>query len=62
MNHTLTIGLVQQACTEDRTANLAASIEGVREAKTKGAQLVLLSELHTGVYFCQSEDTNVSFA
>jgi N-carbamoylputrescine amidase len=56
MKRTLTIGLVQQACTKDRAANLTASIEGVREASSKGAQLVLLPELHTGEYFCQNED------
>ncbi|MBI5612419.1 MAG: carbon-nitrogen hydrolase [Gammaproteobacteria bacterium] len=57
MNSTLTVGLVQQACGEDRTANLTASIAGVRAAAAQGARLVLLQELHTGVYFCQTEDT-----
>jgi N-carbamoylputrescine amidase len=57
MNRHLKVGLVQQACTEDRARNLAASIDGVRSAQARGAQLVLLQELHTGVYFCQSEDT-----
>jgi N-carbamoylputrescine amidase len=55
--NTLTVGLVQQACGEDRDANLAASIAGIREAAARGAALVLLQELHTGVYFCQTEDT-----
>jgi len=57
MNSTLKVGLVQHACSEDRNSNLAASISGIREAATRGAQLVLLQELHTGVYFCQTEDT-----
>ncbi len=57
MNPTLTVGLVQQACGEDRTTNLAASIAGVRAAAGQGARLVLLQELHAGVYFCQTEDT-----
>jgi N-carbamoylputrescine amidase len=56
MNSTLKVGLVQQACTENRDENLAASIVGIREAAARGAQLVLLQELHTGVYFCQAED------
>ncbi len=56
MNKTLTVGLVQHACDEDREANLAATIAGIREAAGKGARLVLLQELHTGVYFCQTED------
>ncbi|HKK07119.1 MAG TPA: carbon-nitrogen hydrolase [Gammaproteobacteria bacterium] len=53
----LTVGLVQHACGEDREANLAASESGIREAAERGARLVLLPELHTGVYFCQTEDT-----
>jgi N-carbamoylputrescine amidase len=51
----LTVGLVQQSCTMDRATNVAKSIAGIREAAARGAKLVLLQELHTGVYFCQSE-------
>lgn len=53
----LTVGLVQQMGSEDRARNLATSIDGVRAARAQGAQLVLLQELHTGVYFCQNADT-----
>ena len=56
MKH-LKIGLVQQSCTADREANIGRSVAGVREAAAKGAQLVVLQELHTSLYFCQSEDT-----
>lgn len=56
MTKNFRVGLVQHACSEDRTANLAASDIGIREAASRGAELVLLPELHTGVYFCQSED------
>jgi N-carbamoylputrescine amidase len=55
----LKVGLVQQRCTEDRAANLKESIKGIREAAKQGARLVLLQELHTGPYFCQTEDTQV---
>ena len=57
MNPLLKVGLVQQACTEDYTHNLAATESGLRQAAAQGARLVLLQELHTGVYFCQTEDT-----
>jgi len=57
MKRPLNVGLVQQACSEDRAANLAASVAGVRAAHAQGARLVLLQELHAGVYFCQTEDT-----
>jgi N-carbamoylputrescine amidase len=58
MSKTLSVGLVQHACTEDRAANFAASVAGIRDAAARGAKLVLLPELHTGVYFCQTEDTH----
>ena len=54
--NTLTIGLVQQSCVENRDVNLAKSIEGIRKAVAMGAQLVVLQELHAGLYFCQCED------
>jgi len=56
---TLKVGLVQQSCGEDREKNLQASEAGVREAAKRGAQLVLLQELHASVYFCQHEDTGL---
>ena len=55
-NRMLRAGLVQQACTPDRQANLAASIRAIETAATEGAQLVLLQELHGSRYFCQRED------
>jgi N-carbamoylputrescine amidase len=55
----LKVGLVQQRCIADRAANLRESIKGIREAAKQGAKLVLLQELHTGLYFCQTEDTHV---
>jgi N-carbamoylputrescine amidase len=57
VNPILSIGLVQQSCANDRATNLAASIAAIREAVAQGARLVLLQELHTGLYFCQTEDT-----
>jgi N-carbamoylputrescine amidase len=57
MSATLTVGLIQQSCGEDRRRNLDITIAGIRDARAKGAELVLLQELHTGVYFCQTEDT-----
>ena len=52
----LTVGLVQQSCAADCEANLAKSIAAIRRCVAKGAQLVALQELHTGPYFCQTED------
>ena len=52
----LRLAVVQHACCEERETNLAASIDGIRRAAARGAQLVLLQELHGSVYFCQTED------
>jgi N-carbamoylputrescine amidase len=53
----LLVGLVQQSCSADRKVNIEKSTEGIREAAARGAQLIVLQELHCGPYFCQSEDT-----
>ena len=53
----LKIGLVQQSNTDNRRENVEKSIAGIRECAGKGARLVVLQELHTGIYFCQAEDT-----
>ncbi|MEM1327571.1 MAG: carbon-nitrogen hydrolase [Bacteroidota bacterium] len=57
MNHLLKIGIVQQTCSRDREENIEKSINGIKKCAAEGAELVVLQELHTGVYFCQVEDT-----
>ncbi len=54
----LKVGLVQQQCIDNRDANIAKSIAGIEACVAKGATLVVLQELHTGIYFCQAEDTS----
>jgi N-carbamoylputrescine amidase len=54
---TLKAALVQQSCSNDTPGNLSKSITAIREAARLGAQLVVLQELHAGLYFCQNEDT-----
>jgi N-carbamoylputrescine amidase len=56
IKNNLVVGLVQHTCSNDREANLQVSIAGIQEAVAQGARLVLLQELHTGIYFCQTED------
>ena len=48
---------IQQTCGDDRETNLQTSERLVRAAVADGAQLVVLQELHTSRYFCQTEDT-----
>ncbi|MGA2223212.1 MAG: carbon-nitrogen hydrolase [Syntrophobacteraceae bacterium] len=52
----LIVGLVQQSCTEDREANMQKSVNGIRKAALRGAELIVLQELHLGPYFCQTEN------
>ena len=58
MNNLLTVALVQQSNSIDVEQNLQKSIEGIREAAAKGANLVVLQELHRSVYFCQTEEVS----
>ena len=51
------VAVIQQQNTADLDANLARSMDKIREAVAQGAQLVMLQELHRSLYFCQSEDT-----
>lgn len=55
----LKVGIVQQACSENRLENMEKSLEGIRACAKQGAQLVVLQELHTGIYFCQAEETEM---
>jgi N-carbamoylputrescine amidase len=55
----LKIGFVQQSCNEDRLSNIEKSIKGIAECAAKGADLVILQELHCGIYFCQVEETDM---
>ena len=50
------IGLVQNACTADIAANTAAAERGLREAASRGANIVCFQELFRSLYFCQVED------
>ena len=56
MTDKLTLAVVQHACTSDRQSNHDTSIQGIRDAAQQGANLVLLQELHSSLYFCQTED------
>ena len=50
------IGTVQMSCVADKAANLQKTIEQVKVAAAKGAQIVCLQELFTSLYFCDVED------
>ncbi len=51
--------LIQQHNTADCKANIARLSDSIRACAAEGAELVVLQELHNGLYFCQTEDTDV---
>lgn len=44
------------SCVADKAANLTKTIEQIRVAAAKGAQIICLQELFTSLYFCDVED------
>lgn len=58
MNRKLKAAVVQHSNSEHYQSNLEKSIAGIHRAAAQGAQLVMLQELHTSLYFCQVENTD----
>ena len=52
------IGLIQQKCTKSSESNKTHTAELIRDAAKRGAELVILQELHNSLYFCQVESTD----
>ena len=50
------IGILQQHNVADRKENMMRLAEGIADLAKRGAQLVVLQELHNSLYFCQVED------
>lgn len=55
----LKIGILQQHNTSDRKENMARLAAGIRQLAAEGAELVVLQELHNGLYFCQTENVDI---
>lgn len=54
----LKVGLVQRCNLPTAAANRAAISQEAHELAALGAQLIVLSELHDGPYFCQTENVD----
>ena len=52
------IALIQQSKTADIAKNKQDLARGIADAASKGAELVVLQELHNSLYFCQVESTD----
>ena len=60
---TIKVGIIQQSIGTDVEQNKQKLADCVREVAAKGAQLVVLQELHNSPYFCQVESIdNFSYA
>ncbi|MCD8041571.1 MAG: carbon-nitrogen hydrolase [Tannerellaceae bacterium] len=53
------VGIIQQANSGDITANIEKLKKNIIRCAEEGAELVVLQELHNGLYFCQTEDTSL---
>ena len=54
----LKIGFLQQHNVTDRRDNMVRLAEGIADLAQRGAQLIVLQELHNSLYFCQVEDVD----
>jgi len=53
------IGIIQQHNSADREDNKQRLAEKIRKVAQAGAELVVLQELHNGLYFCQEENVQI---
>ena len=56
MSRKITLAVLQSALTDDPATNIKRVSELVREAASKGADVILPSELFEGHYFCTSQE------
>ena len=59
MRRTIKVGLIQQSCTGNTAENMDKLKHSIEDVASKGAELVVLQELHNTLYFCQTENTNL---
>lgn len=53
------VALIQMSCTPNIEFNLQKLAKGIAQAAQRGAQLVVLQELHNTPYFCQTENPDL---
>jgi len=52
-------GIIQQSNISDRSVNIVKLEQNIRTCALQGAELIIMQELHNGLYFCQTEDPDV---
>ncbi|SPY34789.1 N-carbamoyl-D-amino acid hydrolase [Porphyromonas cangingivalis] len=53
------VGIIQQHNTPDHSDNKQRLATSIRKVAGEGAELIVLQELHNGLYFCQREDVSL---
>src|SRR5580704_10560311 len=59
MSNKFTVGLVQMRSTADPEENLARAAAKIRDAASRGAQIICLPELFRSQYFCREEKADL---
>ena len=59
MRRTIKVGLIQQSCTGNTAENMDKLKHSIEDVASKGAELVVLQELHNTLYFCQTENPSL---
>lgn len=54
----LKVGFLQQHNTADIVKNIERLCDGIRDLASRGAELIVLQELHNSLYFCQVESVD----
>lgn len=58
MSEMLKTGIIQHIFTDDVDTNRRRNLAAIRQLAEEGAELVVLSELHDSLYFCQTENVD----
>src|SRR6478736_4007462 len=55
MSAPFTVGIIQDDAVDDAAKNVEAAVGRIREAASRGAQIICLKELFNAPYFCKSQ-------
>jgi N-carbamoylputrescine amidase len=58
MDNILTVGIVQHSFSDNVDSNRARNLTAIENLSSEGAKLIVLSELHDSLYFCQTENVD----
>lgn len=58
MDKKIRVGIAQRTFTADRQGNISGNLHAIASLAGRGAELIVLSELHDSLYFCQEENVD----